>query len=945
MGKLKILASGDSPQAKAQARGKLFENLMAEVLRHLGYKIDRTHNTNYAGMEIDIEGESTVMQVPFYAECKYYETNIDAPKLQAFYGKYMTRWRKNNKSQGLFIAIPGFNPHAKGFYKDNIENDSEITFRILEEDDVLKELFKSTNIAQPETIAKNIPTNIGSVGDWLLIYTDKGMFWIQYIISIGQGIPNKIAVFDAKGNPISDKSIVEYLIHLYPEMNNFGIITIGNASIMQTSGVQKETEQIVEVKGSSACFEYQFPASPNFFVGRQEILSKVDAYVKAVIGKKTSSRGLLFEANSGWGKSSVVLACVSRLIQNGHFAIAIDCRSASSSQFILHVVNYALSKFRDFDGFLSERQISTTITGFEGAVETLANIGRILEQNGKVMFIFLDQFENLFFQQESLARIRDLFLKIQDAQTNVVLGFSWKTDLVGITSEFPYRMRDDIRDSSKQIELGTFSNIETDALLNKLKEELRVPKLRKDLRFFLSEFSQGYPWLLKKLCAHVKTQIENGTPQTEIAYSLLNIEELFREDLKGLSAKEEEALRRIAKSAPISIQELGEEFEHDVIQSLVDRRLLVRIGSKYDVYWDIFRDYLNTNRVPVQENYILHTQISSVLRAVNLLVKKGGSLSRTEFRARRNLSKNSLYNVLRDMRLLNIIQVDGDNIKLSIELQTETGSFEGPLIGYLRERLKRNRLIWKILRELEAKGRLTVNEISDLLKNSCPYISATEKTWQTYARIFTKWITLTGLAISNNREGALNYYSRGEREIPDLRPFLAGRRGGIIVPPIQYGPIEEIAIRLVDALEQESGVDWHGLKRSTIAKSLGALEELDFIRRTSTSITLLPVIEDFVKQPQKRTEIFAEAALKIDSFAIFVDTLREYENKRLSLSELGMKLKEKLGTDWKEGTAKTNAKIMLNWARHTNLAPGVWSHKYKRKAGQPTLFSHFENER
>ena len=640
MGKIKILASGDSPQAQAQTRGKLFEKLMTEVLRQLGYEIDHPPSTNYAGMEIDIEGKLTVMRVPFYAECKYYETSIDSSKLQAFYGKYMTRWRKDNKSQGLFIAIPGFNPHAKGFYKDNIENDSGITFRILEEDDVLKELFKSTNIAQPEIIAKKIPANIGSPGDWSLVYTDKGTFWIQYIIPIAGGIPDKIAIFDAKGNLISDKATVDYLVQLYHEIGDFKIIAIKDVSILQTSSTQKETEQIVEVKGSSACFEYQFPASPEYFVGRQEVLSEVDSYAEAVIGKKTSSRGILFNANSGWGKSSVVLACVNRLIQKGHFAIAIDSRSASSSQFILHVVDYVLSKFGDFDGLLSEGQITKVITGFEGAVKTLVNIGQILEQHNKVVFIFLDQFENLFFLHEALARIRDLYLRIQDTQTNLVLGFSWKTDLVGVTNEFPYRIRDNIRDSSKQINLSTFSNVETDALLNKLKEELGVRTLRKDLRFFLSEFSQGYPWLLKKLCAHVKTQIENDTPQADIANSLLNIEELFREDLKGLSAKEEEALRRIAKSAPISIQELGEEFEPDITQSLVNHRLLVRIGSKYDVYWDIFRDYLNSGYVPVQENYILRTTVGSVLRTVKSLVESNGKLSRSDIQSRMAISQN-----------------------------------------------------------------------------------------------------------------------------------------------------------------------------------------------------------------------------------------------------------------------------------------------------------------
>ncbi len=564
----------------------------------------------------------------------------------------------------------------------------------------------------------------------------------------------------------------------------------------------------------------------------------------------------------------------------------------------------------------------------------------------KLCLYSLINIENLFFLHEALARIRDLFLKIQDAQTNVVLGFSWKTDLVGVTSEFPYRIRDNIRDSSKQINLSTFSNVETDALLDKLKEELGTRTLRKDLRFFLSEFSQGYPWLLKKLCAHVKTQIENGTPQADIAYSLLNIEELFQEDLRGLSPEEEDVLRRIAKLAPISVQELGEEFKPGVIQSLVHRRLLVRIGNKYDVYWDIFRDYLNSGRVPVQENYILRTQVGSVLRAIKLLVEAGGNLSTSDFQERTNLSEKSLYNVLRDMRLLGFIKVDKDNIALLIDLPKETEAFEEALRNHLRERLKRNRLIWCILKTLEDRGKLTISKVSELLENSCPYISATEKTWQTYARSFAKWMDLTDLAIYNSREGVLSRYTLGATEVRDLRPFLTRRRGGIVAPPIQFTPIERVAIRLVDARRQGGRVNWSGFKRRTVEKSLVALEELGFIRRNPSSISLLPDIEGFVNSPEKRPDIFAKAALNIHSFAIFIDILQEHKDKRLSLAELGMKLKEKLGTDWKEGTAKTNAKIMLDWARHANLAPGVWSYKRRRKSiiAQPTLFSDFEKE-
>jgi len=102
-------------------------------------------------------------------------------------------------------------------------------------------------------------------------------------------------------------------------------------------------------------------------------------------------------------------------------------------------------------------------------VKTLLSVGKMLEHNNKVIFIFLDQFENIFSLPDTLKRISDLLLKVCDTQTNVVLGFSWKTDLIGLTSEFPYQLRDTITGLSKCIPLDTFSEVETKAFLNKLR--------------------------------------------------------------------------------------------------------------------------------------------------------------------------------------------------------------------------------------------------------------------------------------------------------------------------------------------------------------------------------------------------------------------------------------------------------------------------------------------
>jgi hypothetical protein len=186
MGKLKILADGTSPSARANARGHLFEQLMRDVLNHYGYTINGKPNVNYSGMEIDIEGRTTLTATKIYAECKCYEKDIDSPKFQEFYAKYMTRWFKDTHCHGLFIAIPRLNSSALGFYNDNCENNDKITIKLLDEDDVIEAVIASKLVASYDAIANSIYNYSFELGDWILLYTEKGFFWVQYIIPKGE---------------------------------------------------------------------------------------------------------------------------------------------------------------------------------------------------------------------------------------------------------------------------------------------------------------------------------------------------------------------------------------------------------------------------------------------------------------------------------------------------------------------------------------------------------------------------------------------------------------------------------------------------------------------------------------------------------------------------------------------------------------------------------------
>ena len=131
-----------------------------------------------------------------------------------------------------------------------------------------------------------------------------------------------------------------------------------------------------------------------------------------------------------------------------------------------------------------------------------------------------------------------------------------------------------------------------------------------------------------------------------------------------------------------------------------------------------------------------------------------------------------------------------------------------------------------------------------------------------------------------------------------------------------------------------------------MSKALVSLEDIGFIRRTSTrSLEVLPKGKEFVANPEKRSQLFAEGALRLKSFEAFINILNKHRDTGLTISQLADNLQEKLNVEWKDVTAKVYVKLMLDWARHAELAPNIFAQirKGPPKAGnkhnfQATLF-------
>ncbi|WP_321506784.1 restriction endonuclease [uncultured Methanoregula sp.] len=926
MGKLKIFADGDTPNAQANARGHLFESLMADVLAHSGYKIENKPHVNYAGMEIDIEGRTLINDVKLYAECKCYDKEIDSPKFLAFFGKYMSMWVEDNHCQGLFIAIPGINSHVRGFYNTKCKENNKFNIRVLDENDVLKTIIEAKLTVSHDVITNSIDKITFEIGDWNIMYTDIGLFWVQYILRKGEGTPSSLALIDSKGNLINDPKTIEYLKKINSELSNFQIFSTREKKPEFSQSTQViPDEQIVKVQGSSSCFEYQFPASPDFLVGRKKEKTEILSFFNQVINKEVSSRGLLFEGNSGWGKSSLALTTVELLKNSGNFGITIDSRTASSSQFVLKAVEYSLNSFGDFSGIVKKTTNPYKISGFDSGVSKLITIGHELEKQKKVMVIIFDQFENVFFIPDALNRIRDLFFQITDAQTNIILGFSWKTDLVGSINEFPYEIQNYIRNSSKPILLRPFNDQDTNELLTLLEGELKPKrKLTKDLIFFLSDFSQGFPWRLKKLCSHVKSQIENGSTQEEIATRLLNIEDLFQDDIEKLNPQELDALHRIAKVAPISFQELSsDDFDPAIVRNLVDLRLLVKIGPKYDIYMDNFRDYLNTGHLLFQENYLLRMTPGSIIKTIQILSPNSGKMLIPEFMKKANLKQYSYYNVARDIRLLGLAKIENNEIILNVKLPDDAINLNLALKPLIKEKIKYNRLVSHIVDQIDRKDQLTLRDISDSLRELCPYIVASSNTWDKYSSILLTWIDFADLAIFDKRERTVRPILV-DREIKRPNIIIPRRKTGFRTPSIQVSAIEKVAMRLFEAANSNVPFNTQGIKESTLKKALCMLEDLDFIERKTSSIELKQILIDFVNNVDARSIIFSTQAKNFKSYEIIEKLLEEKPD--ISYDDLCLEFERIINIRLSKQTVKWIVKILLNWARYA----GITNNNYSR---------------
>lgn len=882
----KVLVLPETPTDK----GSLLERFLAHLLhQHFGYEHPHTDslNVNSEGVEIDVTAKHKLTGQLAMAECKAYERNVKAAELTNFYGKLAAERLDHPDTFGIVLAIPGLT--SDGVEKAKSLERKDTHFKYINAKNI-------TDLLLTEGTIQQRPGATATASDFAIVLTDDGICSAEIELDPVERTPIRVACWK-KGGVVSRR--VMDLLASSSYATGLPVFDLGgNPSSFPGSGHHEPPVILSSVVGSKEDFQYQLPASPKFFVGRKDTLEKLDPILNSPEGQV-----FVLNAQSGWGKSSLALKAQELARKANGVGFVFDTRTADHPRYVIEALRQAASTAQEA-GVLTLGSSASWAT-LSSSLATLTGAS----WNGRPLLVFFDQFENVFKSPELTRTFRDLALGVRDVSGPLILGFAWKTDLVGWTEGHPFQLRDDIRDAGTVILVRTFGAVEVDAILRRLDRAAGV-QILPDLRARLRAYSQGFPWLIKKLSDHVLKELAKGASQEQLLAESLNISGLFEADLAELEPRQREAIAYIARFAPVGHAEVTEKYGPELVQSLVNRRLIVQVGDKLDTYWDIFRDYITTGSVPVLDSYVLRQTPLSVARIMPAIMEAGGNASTKEIAERLDTSQTVVMNLSRELRLLGVAAHEPNRVRLNDEV-LESADPEDYMRRKVAQSLRKHRAFASMKGLAErGGGRFTLEQLAAEFPNAFPAVDVAKSSWLAYSRAFLFWTQYANLV--SEHEGG---YRIAEEASTTSSIYLLEQRSAMRRTPgvPQMAPRRPLAFLAKFATAQAVALPTGQKDREAV----GALLNLGLVSVSPAGQVRLTDPTGVLSDGTPRPDWVLSHLQSVPGGREGLDRLRE--NPSVGPSELGKLIGEAAGRRWTDSNAHSIGGKMRSWAKICGL--------------------------
>lgn len=730
------------PSSSTKERGDLLELLAEKLLSAQSYEV--VNEIRFTAVELDLLCRHKISGKEIYVECKAYrDKNIDANTLKNLAGTLLFK----DYSEAWLISTGSYGKEAKGFVKEwqQKPRDQAAQLSFYDPEKVISALI-SSGVIKSQPIDKSVEY-LGSenlVGDWVLLVTKYGDFWVAATLS--GGIPSGVICYYANNNElVTDKVLLQALSETDTTLNklNFELPKSAKTKIIEIA--TEKLVNVVEVQTGDEWSDYR-PARPKDFVGRTKDINYIFDFLKSAKEKSTNTRIFAITGNSGMGKSSFMAKLTDKAgnkqNKNKFFVFAVDVRAATGPEYIYSSLLKALKKAQGAGFGDSEIDLAISDVASPLNSETIKLYLESLEKQDQLITLVFDQFEELYSKPELFDvfnKAKSLLLNAAAIKSNFCLGFAWKSDSTTHSEHPAYFFWHQLSDYRVTRKLIPFSDGESGAAISIFEKEIGQ-KLHNDLRHNLIVSSQGYPWLLKKLCIHIYEKINNGADQVDLLENKLDVASLFEGDLEVLTPAEAACLKFIAQKAPVDWFEVIEVSGADTLKSLIDRRLVIRSGDRLNLYWDIFREYVLTGQVPIIPlRYLPSTDFSSIEKIVVHLNHKN-SLSVQELVDITKLSEGTIQNIGTDMIMFGVATRESGMYFLSEDISIGD---EISILRVIRGKFKKHALTLS-LKERASHSVVSLNVLIEIVKSLYPANIYADKTWHTYTVRLCRWLELCG---------------------------------------------------------------------------------------------------------------------------------------------------------------------------------------------------------
>lgn len=784
----------ESDELSSQKKGRLFEEFTARIVKLCGYR-DVAIRAKRASLEYDIEANSVLHDRKLYGEAKAHEASMPGKEASAFVGKLLPLAAGTGGIDGLFISTSPFTPEADDYLRSLTSTGASIagiSLRTLAGDQISQFLHERNScISEAQLREKaSAATGLAACDAWITV-ADRGDF---FIVTLGQNVMStaaNFAAFSLTGDwlTLSDEE-ARRLTKQISDLEELQFIS-PQAPEVRASG---DAQTLPTVVAGSGWFDYKFPSPPECFIGRETALVEIDRFLADVRGATTTLRAAQVLSRSGVGKSSLLLKVASS--DRAVCAVTVDGRNLrvpSDLRLIAAELVELVNKIEDPAIALPVSQ--------DAIRQAFTSTGSYLRDSDRLALIQIDQFEALLSRPAVFQSVLDLLIYCTSLSLPIAWIMARKNDLAATYDESAAIDLSQMNELSRAIKLDDFSPPEEQALLDRLAVELGAP-VSQSLSEALLTFSAGFPWLLKRVCAHVLSMSREGVTQANLSRGGMRAEDLFNEDLAGLEEGDKALLRTLAANMPNTASELSRRLEGEVsgqrltqkLNEFLGRKLLRLSGDVYDTYNDVFKAYLLTDRIPFQTRFVFRVTPGPAFALLPKIVEEG-PMDMSAFTERVGGNAIATYNKLRELRLLGFLDPQPGRVALSAEA---SAALESDSLGdYLRRALRSNSLVGRLLDLVANEDSVTFEDVSMMLQRELPHINVNPNTWSSYASIMVNWIRYAGMVdVEGDRVRSRDSASD---ELLLRREFTRGNfSSGTFLPSVRPNVVRSLLLFLKD---------------------------------------------------------------------------------------------------------------------------------------------------